>query len=165
MFTFRCTSRLINKLLAPVVDDPPPPTTRLGDWYGNVLYSGHDRLMIFVSERSLLPVVMPLRERTQLLPNFRSRLSELLMHMSVSEKAVSSELAEMRQASIAKTANPSLLGTMNDFIRNAKAYVQMHDDLHLLDLELWLAETPCGPGDYRYPDRLAPQLLAELDIR
>jgi hypothetical protein len=121
--------------------------------------------MIFVSERSLLPVVMPLRERRHLLANFRSRLAELLLHLFVSQNAISSELAEMRQAAIAKTANPSLLGTMNDFIGNAKVYVQMHDDLDLLDLELWLAETPCGPRAYRYPNQLAPQLLAETDIR
>ena len=120
--------------------------------------------MIFVSERSLLPVIMPLRERKQLLPSFCSRLSELLLHLSVSEKAISSELAEMKQASIGKTANPSLLGTMNDFMGNAKAFVQMHDGLDLLELELWLAETPCGPRVYRYPNRLARQLLAKLDI-
>jgi len=165
VFTFRCTRRLINKLQAPAIADPPVPTTRLGDWYGNVLFPGHHRLMIFVSERSLLPVVMPLRERSQLLGNFRSRLAELLPHLSVSENAVSSELAQMGHASIAKTDNASLLGTMNDFIRNARAYVQMSDGLDLLELELWLADTPCGPTVYRYPNRLAPQLLSELDIR
>ena len=145
--------------------DPPQPTTRLGDWYGNVLFSRYHRLIIFVSERSLLPVIVPLRERKLLLPNFRSRLSELLFHLDVSEKAISFELAEMSQASIARTANPSVLGTMNDFMRSAKAYIQMHDDFDLLDLELWLAETPCGPKVYRYPDKLAPHLLAHSDIR
>ena len=71
----------------------------------------------------------------------------------------------MRQASIAKTANASLLGTMNDFTRNARVYIEMHDGLDLLELELWLADTPCGPKVYRYPNRLAPHLLSELDIR
>jgi len=165
VFTFRCARRLIDKLQASVVVDPPQPTTILGDWYGNVLFSAYHRLIVFVSERSLLPVIMPLREGKELLPNFRSRLSELLLHLGVSENAVSLELAEMRQASIAKTANPSLLGTMNDFIKNAKVYVQLHDDFDLLDLELWLAETPCGPIVYRYPNKLAPQLLAESDMR
>ncbi len=141
--------------------DPPQPTTHLGDWYGNVLFSVHHRLIIFVSEQSLLPVIMPLRERKQLLPSFRSRLSELLFHLDVSEKVVSLELAEMRSVSIARTANPSVLGTMNDFIKSAKIYIQMHEDFSLLDLELWLAETPCGPKVYRYPNKLAPQLLAD----
>ena len=161
MFSLRCTRRLINKLQVSVVVYPPQSTNRLGDWYGNVLFSGHHRLIIFVSEKSLLPVIMPLRERIQLLPNFRSRLSELLFHLNVSEKAVSLELAEMKEVSIARTSNPSVLGTMNDFIRSAKIYIQMHEDFSLLELELWLAETPCGPKVYRYPNKLAPQLLAD----
>ncbi len=160
MFSFRCTGRLIDKLQVSVEVNPPQPTNRLGDWYGNVLFSGHHRLIIFVSEQSLLPVIMPLRERTQLLPSFRSRLSELLFHLSVTEKAVSLELAEMREVSIANTSSPSVLGTMNDFIRSAKMYIQMHDDFGLLDIELWLADTPCGPKVYRFPNKLAPQLLA-----
>ena len=165
MFSFRCTKRLIKKLQASVVADPPVPTNRLGDWYGNVLFSGHDRFMIFVSERSLLPVVMPLRERKQLLPNFRSRLAELLFHLDVLEKDVGHELSEMSEAVIANTANPSLLATMNYFIYDAKTYIEMHDDFSLLDLELWLAETPCGPEPFRHPDKLAPQLLSGSDSR
>ncbi|MGB2896693.1 MAG: hypothetical protein WBB65_11095 [Anaerolineales bacterium] len=141
--------------------DPPQPNTRLGDWYGNVLFSGYHRLIIFVSERSLLPVIMPLRERKQLLPSFRSRLSELLFNLDVSEKAVSLELANMEQALIARTSNRSVLGTMNQFIQDSKIYMQMHDEFNLIDLELWLAETPCGPKKYRYPDKLAPLLLSE----
>ena len=145
--------------------DPPRPTNLLGDWYGNVLFSGYHRLLMFVSERSLLPVLMPLRERNQLLPNFRARLAELLLHLEVSEKDVALELSEMTEAVIARTANPSVLGHMNDFTQNAKAYMQMHDNFSLLDLELWLAETPCGPKEYRYPNELAPQLLADADLR
>ena len=121
--------------------------------------------MMFVSERSLLPVVMPLRERSQLLGNFRSRLAELLLQLSVSENAVSLELAQMRDASFARTSNASVLGTMNDFIRNARVHIEMDDGLDLLGLELRLADTPCGPRIYRYPNRLALQLLSDLDIR
>lgn len=165
MFSFRCTRRLINKLQVSVVIDPPQPNTRLGDWYGNVLFSGYHRLIIFVSEQSLLPVIMPLRERKQLLPSFRSRLSELLFHLDVPEKVVSLELANMEQALIARTSNRSVLGTMNQFIQDSKIYMQMHDEFNLIDLELWLAETPCGPKEYRYPDKIAPLLLSEYLIQ
>ncbi len=164
MFSFRCTRRLTNKLQASVVIDPPQPTTLLGDWYGNVLFSGYDRLIMLVSERSLLAVLMPLRERKQLLSSFRSRLAELLLHLDVSEKDVAFELSKMKEAVIARTANRSVLGTMNDFARNAKVYMKMHDSYSLLDLELWLAETPCGPKVYRYPNKLAPQLLADAGM-
>ena len=165
MFSFRCTRRLINKLQASVVVEPPQPTTRLGDWYGNFLFSGYHRLLMFVSDRSLLPVLMPLRERNQLLPSFRARLAELLLHLEISEKDVALELSEMAEAVLARTANRSILGSMNDFTQNTKAYMQMHDDFSLLDLELWLAETPCGPKEYRYPNELTIQLLTDVDSR
>jgi len=67
----------------------------------------------------------------------------------------------MERALIARTSNRSVLGTMNQFIQDSKIYMQMHDEFNLIDLELWLAETPCGPKEYRYPDKLAPLLLSE----
>ncbi len=160
MFTFRCTQKLIKRLGLSVISNPPNPTTQLGDWYGNVLFIRHHRLMMFVSDRSLLPVIMPIRERQNLLFNFRTRLSTLLLQLGVEERLVSDELNRMEEAVIAPTASPSVLGSMNDFTQNAKVYFQMHDDFRLLDLELWLAEAPCGPLDYRSPNEVAPALLA-----
>ena len=37
-------------------------TTRLGDWYGNILRIGRRQQLLFISERSRLPVVIPIRE-------------------------------------------------------------------------------------------------------
>ena len=160
MFTFRCTQKLIKRLDLSVISNPPYPTTQLGDWYGNVLFIRHHRLMMFVSDRALLPVIVPIRERQNLLINFRARLSTLLLQLGVEERLVSRELNRMEEAVIAPTASPSVLGSMNDFTQNAKVYFQMHDDFRLLDLELWLAEAPCGPLDYRSPNQIAPALLA-----
>ena len=160
MFTFRCTQKLIKRLDLSVISNPPYPTTQLGDWYGNVLFIRHHRLMMFVSDRSLLPVIVPIRERQNLLINFRARLSTLLLQLGVEERSVSHELNRMEEVAIAPTASPSVLGSMNDFTQNAKVYFQMHDDFRLLDLELWLAEAPCGPLDYRSPNQIAPALLA-----
>ncbi len=61
MFTLRCTRTLLKRLRAQPNASPPPPTTRLGDWYGNLLYTRPQQLVICVSERSLLPVVVPSR--------------------------------------------------------------------------------------------------------
>jgi len=160
MFSFRCTRKLIKRLGAPVVLQPQSATTRLGDWYGNTFFVLHHRLMMFVSEKSLLPVFMPLKERAKLLPNFRSRLSTLLLYLGVEEQNVLRELAEMNDAIVAKTASPSVLGSMNDFTLNAKDLFWRYEGFSLLDLELWLAETPCGPLNYRSPDQVAPELLA-----
>ena len=160
MFSFKCTRKLIKRLGASVAIHPPEATTLLGDWYGNVFFVGHQRLMMFVSDKALLPVFMPLRERDKLLPNFRSRLSTLLLHLGVQERNIFEELAEMEEAVVAKTASPSMLGSMNDFAQSAKIFFKRYESFSLLDLELRLAETPCGPLDHRSPNQVAPELLA-----
>jgi hypothetical protein len=160
MFSFKCTRKLIKRLGAPVATQPLEATTHLGDWYGNVFFVKHHRLMMFVSDRSLLPMFMPLRERDKLLPNFRSRLSTLLLQLGVEERNVLEEMAEMEEAVVTKTASPSVLGSMNDFGQSAKIFFNRYEGFSLLYLELWLAETPCGPLNYRSPNQVAPELLA-----
>ena len=51
MVVLRCTQRLLLRLKQ--FDDEPPvrSTTRLGDWYGNVLHMGRRHALIFLSER------------------------------------------------------------------------------------------------------------------
>ena len=160
MFSFRCTKVLTKKLGLPVTADPPPPTTLLGDWYGNVLNIGHQRFVMFISERSLLPLVMPLRERHMLLRSFKKRLAFLLVRLDIDAHFVSAELDRMDTFAIAPTANRSVLGSLNDFIYMAKNYI-FYDGLDLTELALSLADTPCNPIDYQFPNELASALLAK----
>lgn len=54
--------RLTRKLLArvgPPTPDPPASTTVLGDWFGHLVFVGHQRYVILVSERSRLAVLLP----------------------------------------------------------------------------------------------------------
>ena len=62
MVVLRCTQKLLVRLKQ--VGDLPPveSTTRLGDWYGNILRIGRRQHLLFISERSRLPVVLPIRE-------------------------------------------------------------------------------------------------------
>jgi hypothetical protein len=160
MFTFRCTQVLRKKLALPVNPEPPAPTTRLGDWYGNVLNVGHQRLTIFISERSLLPVIMPLKERHQILHNFKQRLADVLVHLDIDAHLISGELNQMQEVIIAPTANRSVLGSMNDFIATIKYCYYDIQHWSLTAIALWLADTPCSPIKYESPDRLTPRLLS-----
>ena len=59
MFTLRGTKKLLARLrMKPDVQAPPSPT-RLGDWYADTLNLGRERLVLCVSELTLLPVVVP----------------------------------------------------------------------------------------------------------
>jgi hypothetical protein len=59
MFTMRLTTKLLKRVAVVVDESPPPPTTRLGDWYGNILFVRPAQLVLFVNERTLLPVPVP----------------------------------------------------------------------------------------------------------
>jgi hypothetical protein len=62
------------------VGDLPPieSTTRLGDWYGNVLRIGRRQHFLFISERSRLPIVLPIREAKRLGAVFPDAVCERL---------------------------------------------------------------------------------------
>lgn len=62
MFAFRRTQKLLDRINLSPDPEPVPPDTVLGDWYANLLRVGRTQLVLAVSERTLLPVVVPARE-------------------------------------------------------------------------------------------------------
>ena len=57
-------------------------TTRLGDWYGNILRIRRQHLL-FISERSRLPVVLPITESKRLSTVFPDAVCERLSIVGV----------------------------------------------------------------------------------
>jgi hypothetical protein len=78
MVVLRCTQKLLVRLKQ--VGDLPPveSTTRLGDWYGNALRIGRRQHLLFISERSRLPIVIPIRELRRLGTVFPDAVCERL---------------------------------------------------------------------------------------
>lgn len=161
MFTFRCTQKLLRRLQVQVDPEPPEPTTRLGDWYANLFFIGPRRWLFFVSERSLLPVFMPLRDRDNLLANFRARLAAVLLALDVPESLVVRELAEMEAARFGRTASRSILASMREPALNAEYRLEMDPETSPLDLALYLTPTPCGPLGYRSPAAVTRDLMMQ----
>jgi hypothetical protein len=56
VFTLRATRKLLTTIKAKPAKEPPASTTVLGDWYANVT---NDGIILCVSEKTLLPVVLP----------------------------------------------------------------------------------------------------------
>ena len=102
---------------------------------------------------------MPLRERKSLLPSFHSRLAELLEAFGVAEDQIDSELGEMEEFSISTTSSRSILASMRDLQINADYYVWRYPNASLLDLEIKLAQIPCGPLNMAFPSHVAIGLL------
>ena len=66
MVVLRCTRKLLARLKEVGTDPAGESATRLGDWYGNILRIGHRQMLIFISERSRIPVIIPIRETKRL---------------------------------------------------------------------------------------------------
>lgn len=115
MVVLRCTQKLLVRLKQ--VDDLPAAesTTRLGDWYGNVLQIGRRQMLLFLSERSRLPVIIPIREAKRLPTIFPDTVCEMLTIVGVSAAAIAEERLRMVRVAFGRTRNRSLVGTMNDF--------------------------------------------------
>ena len=65
MLVLRCTQKLLKRIGQPVAD-PPQSTTALGDWFAQPLSVGHQRFVLFASEHSRLPILMPAKDTKHL---------------------------------------------------------------------------------------------------
>jgi hypothetical protein len=113
---------------------PIDPTTRLGDWYANLLHIGRLQLVLGVSERTLLPVVVPAAPISSLVPRLRLRLAHVLGALGIAKEDIAREDAAMENVAYGKTANRQVIGIMVDFAKALEFYV---DDMpSLLEVSL-----------------------------
>lgn len=130
---------------------------RLGDWYANLLFTQGSQLILCVSERTLLPVVVAARDGAGFPDRLRAGLRGVLTVLGVAPGAIDSELAVMEDITLGKTRSRQVLGSMNDFAFAIDHYSRQ--DGSLLDLALWLAETPCSPLKMGSPDRVTIEIM------
>jgi hypothetical protein len=117
---------------------------------------------LFTHELTLLPVLVPLAPATSVIDRFPAMRATVLGAHGVGDTFIARELAEMTEHRLAKTANRSVLGVMNEFVDIGRHYsVNGTDDL--VRLSLRLAETPCGPLFTRHvsPDYELAAFVAE----
>lgn len=76
MFALRCTRKLLD-LIPGTVEEPAPSTTVPGDWYANTPFS-RPEVVLLVSEKSLLPIVVPAVPIQDLVVRFVEQLANVL---------------------------------------------------------------------------------------
>lgn len=164
MVIVRATRKLLTRLGAAPVADVDNSTNLLGDWYATVLPWRPRQVALLVSEKTLLPVLMPLAPASTLLARFPTQLAELLREHQVDEAAIATECAETSNYRVAATASRSIIGSMNEFAFLAEARRQEQSDLDLLDLSIELSTVPCGPlyRSHISPDRELKALLNDM---
>ena len=155
MVVLRCTQKLLVRLKQ--VGDLPPveSTTRLGDWYGNILRIGRRQHLLFISERSRLPVVIPIREGKRLAEVFPDAVCEVLGRIRVAAADIAEERSRMSEIVFGRTRNRSLLGTLNDFAFMAQVGSARRPEPETPEeLMRFLAQTPILPLDGASPIEL-----------
>jgi len=155
MVVLRCTQKLLARLkqtdTLPVVES----TTWLGDWYGNILQLGRRQHLLFISERSRLSVLIPIREGKRLAEVFPDAVCEVLAQIGVAAEDIADERSRMSEIAFGRTKNRSLLGTLNDFAFMAQVGSARRPEPETQDeLTQFLAQTPILPLDGASPIEL-----------
>jgi hypothetical protein len=147
------TKKLQDGLKLKPESEPGISTTRLGDWYANVVYVERRPYVLAVSERTLLPVVFPLKGVKDLRAVLIVHVEEVLGALGLGAARVKVEIDAMRQGHIAKTASRSVLGSLKDFAFLMEAWWEHEQSL--LSMSVRLAGAPCRPLKEGFPDQAA----------
>jgi uncharacterized protein DUF6933 len=160
MLVLRCTQKLLARLKQADNLAAVESTTRLGDWYGNILQLGHRQHLLFISERSRLPVVIPIREGKRLASVFPEAVCEVLAHVSVADEDIADERSRMSEIAFGRTRDRSLLGTLNDFAFMAQSVdARRTEPESPEELVRFLSQTPILPLDGASPIELTRALF------
>jgi hypothetical protein len=160
VLTIRCTQKLLKRLGTEALPEPGHPTNRLGDWYANLVFTSHSRLIICVSERSLLPVLVEANDSPSFVARFQEAARSVLRHIGVASEMLDNEAREMSQIIIGATASRRVLGSLNDLASLARFTMAERNTIDLTALAIELADTPCSPINYETPRSVSLGLLS-----
>jgi len=159
IFTIRFTRKLLKYLHADALHTEVAPTTALGDWYANTLFTRHLRLVICVSERSLLPVFVEAKDRTTFADRLRQAVRSVMQDIGVTSSLIEAELNEMSQIRIGSTLSRRVLGSLNELGFLSRYSMDRRPQVDLIALAAEIAETPCSLIKYESPKSMTLALL------
>ncbi|WP_431103589.1 DUF6933 domain-containing protein [Roseateles noduli] len=150
VFTFRCTRNLLDRIKVEPKPEPVSPQTVLGDWYAHLVHVGQVQIVLAVSERTLLPVVLPAREGRSIVQRFIGALEPVLVSVGGPPTQWS---PSSTPCSNGLSASRRVLGSINDLAYQLQFERADFADRSLLEQSLALACTPLKLIEYEGPDR------------
>jgi hypothetical protein len=164
MVLLRCTRKLLRHVGGGSRDggEPPKSTTRLGDWYANVLVIRRQHVVLAVSGVTLLPVLVPAAPYKTMIPRIAEAAGQILRALKIAEDKIAAEEEAMREAIMSTTNDRRVLGSMTDFANMLEAYL---DERSLTDVALHLAEAPCSPLGMNSPREATLALFSTPSLR
>lgn len=166
MVIIRATQK-VRKYLPATFKDEYISDSALGDWFVNRTIVDRKPLLLFVSSKSLLPMVTPARNVSTITERFAELVSERLKRLGLAEDLIRSEIQIMDEVTVAPTNNRSVTGSMVDFAYHLPYYLPEGNwtDENFKLAEDRLAEIPCRVGhsakEAIWPAALAKELILE----
>jgi hypothetical protein len=156
MLVLRCTQKLLKRHPGSTNGQPDALVPTLGNWHANLVRLAYSPIVLCVSDISLLAVLVPGRDFSNLVSAFRDRLAQRLWRMGLSQDTISVERAAMEIVQIQPSNSGSVLASMNDFVRHLRWKVGNHFSFAEANaLEDMLSEIPIGALKYHYPVEVA----------
>ena len=121
---------------------------------------GNRHALLFISERSRLPVLIPVRGASRLRAAFPDAVCHALAAVGVPADAVEEERMHMSEIALGKTSSRSLRGSLTDFsfLVRTRFITARHESLDQIARDL--AETPLiAPFDGARPSAVTRKLF------
>jgi hypothetical protein len=159
MINLRCTKKLLTQLHITEFEEEDVSTNILGAWYANCFFVDRKPFVIFVNEKTVLSVVIPLKDTFNLHIRFLIALKELLMKIGIPEEVIYAELNEMNVIKYGHTKNGSTVAHMNNLIYKVFDWLSIPKEVEVPYLNMYLAENLTGPEPYRVPKEEVEKIL------
>ena len=144
MFYLHCSKQLLDRVSSGLSEPAGTGGNILGNWYAKAIFS-KPQVALFVNERTLLPVLMPLAPASSLVGRFPQYLFKVLLSQGVSESFMQQELNYLDEVVYCKSTNRSIIGILNMFTYHLESYQSIHYANDWYELSMMMADTPCGP--------------------
>lgn len=163
MYTVHATKKLLDRFKAPVEVLYDEPSTNLGNWYAKPLY-WRPQFVLFVNEKTYLPVLVPLAPGATLLSRFPEVLASTLEAHGVCRPFIDAEISAMNSVGVSKTQSRQLVGVLNELAFHADVHRNHQQGNDELEIALELAQVPIGimRKSYRFPDQALMALVEEV---
>jgi hypothetical protein len=164
MTTLLCTQKLLRSLGTGLPLGEANSDGVLGDWHANLRSVGTLRLVLCVSEKSLLPVIIPAQGLQTLPDRLPLAVAVVLRHLGVPVTRVEREVNGMQPIRIGRARSREVLGSMTDMGRELGILLGGHGahanfEARLLEASLRLCQTPYRLLGHSTPADAALRLL------
>jgi hypothetical protein len=160
MTTIHITKKVADRLKEDIKSVPTGEETILGFWCAHLFYSGHNQFLMVTNEKTLLTVVFPAKELKNINKIFPNTVDMVLQKYSIPNKLRENIFRQLSKIEYSRNTKKQVLGSMNDFIKLSKYYIDDVPDLSLKDLSLKLCDTPCSPIQMKSPKEAVLDILS-----